>query len=211
MRKRKNLVTVLLAGLLSSCCISGGMCPKEVEAGYEWSEVKCISVAPPYSYSEYNNVSFQVFFDKDVTDVNYKHLAASASVLKTMSKYDNPNMTHAIADSLERDGIIDSLNDCITFNGKSVREYQKTSPLACMIMMGELGVTNSINIDFNGMVADAKIDDLDQTFEITLHEGLRFPSGVELKETVTWIYDPEVGQFSQKLSASDETDIPLRP
>ena len=207
MKRRAIKTTLLIAVIVAFCCSFLHVNQTHAkEETYEWPEVKCILMAPPYKYSEYNNVSFQIFFDKNVTDVNYKHMAASAAVLKTMDKYNNPNMTARIADSLERDGIIDSINDCITFNGKKVREWQKTSPLACMVAMGELGANNSINLDFNGAFDDVRIEDLNQKFVITLHKGLKFPSGVEVKEDVTWEYDPVLEQFSEVPAATDDKD-----
>ncbi len=207
MKRKVEKTIVLVAVIMTLCCSLGHVSSTYAkEDTYEWSEVNCISIAPPYKYVGYDNVAFQVFFDKDVTDVNYKHLAASASVLKTMDKYNNPNMTARIADSLEKDGIIDSVNDCITFNRKKVREWQKTSPLACMVAMGELGANNSITIEFNGSIDDVKIEDLNQKFVITLHKGLKFPTGVEIKEDVTWEYDPVLKQFSQLPNTADANE-----
>ena len=173
---------------------------------YEWKGTEIISIAPPFTYSVYETASFQVFFDKDITGVNYKHLAAGADVLKTFSRNDNPNMTPAIIDSLDQSGVFDSMNDCIAFNGKTVREWQQLGPLACMIQVGELGVNNSMNIDFNGGIPGSKITDLNQAFTFTFYEGLKFPSGVELKETVTWVYNPQTRTFSQvEASEPNET------
>ena len=193
--------------LCTLCCIGVGKSVKsshtvglpavaEETKDYEWKGVEIISIAPPFTYSVYETASFQVFFDKDITGVNYKHLAAGADVLKTFSRNDNPNMTPAIIDSLEESGVLDSMNDCIAFNGKTVREWQQLGPLACMVQVGELGVNNSMNIDFNGGVPGSKITDLNQEFTFTFYEGLKFPSGVELKETVTWKYDPAKKLFS---------------
>ena len=193
------------ACVCSLCCVSvgGGIFGSTAlstavaeEKGYEWGSVEIISIAPPFTYSSFDNVSFQVFFDKDITGVNYKHLAAGAEVLKTASRNDNPNMTHAIIDSLDESGVLDSMNDCIAFNGKMVREWQQSNPLACMVQVGELGVNNSMNIDFNGSIPQSKITDLNQAFTFTFYEGLKFPSGVELKETITWRYDPEKKIFN---------------
>ena len=176
------------------------------ESGYVWGETKCISIAPPFTYSNFGTASFQVCFDTDITSTNYKHLAAGAAALKTFSKNDTPNMTDAIIDSLDKSGVLDSINDCIAFNGKKIREWQQYSPIACMVQVGELGVNNSMNIDFNGSVPEAKIYDLDQPFTFTLYEGLKFPSGVELKETVTWVYNPQTRTFSQvEASEPNET------
>lgn len=198
--------------LCALCCVSAGTATSatavaEETKGYEWDSVETISIAPPFTYSSFNTVSFQVFFDKDITDVNYKHLAAGADVLKTFSKNDNPNMTNAIIDSLDNSGVLDSVNDCIAFNGKTVREWQQLSPLACMVQVGELGVNNSMNIDLNGGVPGSKITDLHQAFTFTFYEGLKFPSGVELKETVTWRYDPDTQTFSKMSlgAAANET------
>ena len=174
----------------------------EETQGYVWDSVETISIAPPFTYSSYQTVSFQVFFDKDITGVNYKHLAAGAEVLKTFTKNDNPNMTPAIIDSLDASGVLDSMNDCIAFNGKTVREWQQLGPLACMVQVGELGVNNSMNIDLNGGVPGSKITDLNQAFTFTFYEGLKFPSGVELKETITWRYDPETQTFN---TVADDT------
>lgn len=187
------------------CCITAGGVGKtssslpvvaEQSQDYAWQAVEIISIAPPFTYSSFETASFQVFFDKDITGVNYKHLAAGADVLKTFNRNDNPNMTAAIIDSLDASGVLDSVNDCIAFNGKTVREWQQLSPLACMVQVGELGVNNSMNVDFNGGVPGSKITDLNQVFTFTFYEGLKFPSGVELKETVTWRYDPETKTFS---------------
>ena len=195
------------AFLCALCCMGIGravsqptalpLAVAEATQGYEWERVESISIAPPFTYSSYETVSFQVFFDKDITGVNYKHLAAGAEVLKTFNKNDNPNMTHAIIDSLDASGVLDSMNDCIAFNGKTVREWQQLSPLACMVQVGELGVNNSMNIDLNGGVPGSKITDLHQAFTFTFYEGLKFPSGIELKETVTWQYDPETQTFDK--------------
>lgn len=176
------------------------------ESEYEWQSVECIGVSPPYKYGDYDNVSFELYFDKQITSVNYKHLAASAQVLKTMSRWDNPNTTPEIIDNLENTGVLASMNDCIAFNGKTVRELQKSSQLAVMVLLGELGANNKMNIDFNGAVDDVKIDNLDAAFEITLYKGLRFPSGVELKETVSWKYDYKTRKFKKINLESDSSD-----
>ena len=203
MRKKSKWILWCSALLCALCCVctlpSANSLPTaaaEETDGYEWQSVEIISIAPPFTYSVYETASFQVFFDKDITGVNYKHLAAGADVLKTFSRNDNPNMTPAIIDSLDASGVLDSMNDCIAFNGKTVREWQQLGPLACMVQVGELGVNNSMNIDLNGGVPGSKITDLNQEFTFTFYEGLKFPSGVELKETVTWKYDPAKKLFS---------------
>ena len=210
--KKRNWIARIAAVAFAVCCLCIGGTATAVKAkaeetqGYEWGTTECISIAPPYSYSSYGTVAFQVFFDKDVTTTNYKHLAAGTEALKTFGKYDIPNMTPAIIDSLDESGVFDSMNDCISFNGKKVRELQAISPLACMIHAGELGANNSINIELNGMVPEVKITDMAQPFTLTFHEGLKFPSGVEVKETVTWVYDPMARTFQQsKEAAPDET------
>ena len=203
MMKKARWITWCGVVLCALCCMCFGLTAKyvptafaEESKAYEWESVEIISIAPPYTYSSYETASFQVFFDKDITGVNYKHLAAGAEALKTFSKNDNPNMTAAIIDSLDESGVLDSMNDCIAFNGKTVREWQQFGPLACMIQVGELGVNNSMNIDFNGGVPGTKITDFNQAFTFTFYEGLKFPSGVELKETVTWVYNPHTQTFS---------------
>ena len=215
MMKKAKWITWCGALLCALCCMCVGNAAKaktelvsvaaEVTQEYEWESVETISIAPPYTYSSYQTASFQVFFDKDITGVNYKHLAAGADVLKTFSRNDNPNMTVAIIDSLDESGVLDSINDCIAFNGKTVREWQQLSPLACMVQVGELGVNNSMNIDFNGGVPGSKITDFNQVFTFTFYEGLKFPSGVELKETITWKYNPETQTFS-KVATDDAPD-----
>lgn len=212
--KQRNFIAKIVAVIFAVCCLCVGTTAAvtkttaEETQGYEWEATECISIAPPYSYTAYGTVSFQVFFDKDVTAANYKHLAAGASALKEFSKYDVPNMTEAIIDSLDESGVFDSMNDCISFNGRTVREIQQLSPVACMIHAGELGANNSINIELNGMVPEVKITDMAQPFTFTFYEGLRFPSGVELKETVTWVYNPSSRTFSQaKATASDEASF----
>ncbi len=172
---------------------------------YVWDSVESIAIAPPFTYSSYETASFQVFFNKDITHVNYKHLAAGATALKTFSKRDTPNMTPAIIDSLDESGVLDSMNDCIAFNGKTVREWQQFGFLACMIQVGELGVNNSMNIDFNGGIPGSRIEDFNQPFTFTFYEGLKFPSGVELKETVSWVYDPASKTFS-KITESEPNE-----
>ena len=205
MKKNKGILWCG-AFLCALCCMGVGKSVKspyvaslpvvaEEAKDYEWKEVEILSIAPPFTYSVYQTASFQVYFDQDITGVNYKHLAAGADVLKTFNRNDNPNMTPAIIDSLEESGVLDSMNDCIAFNGKTVREWQQLGPLACMIQVGELGVNNSMNIDFNGGIPGSKITDFNQAFTFTFYEGLKFPSGVELKETVTWKYDPETKTF----------------
>ena len=205
MKKKGKWMAWWGALLCALCCVSvvGGKTTLPVstaaaeEQGYEWDSVEIISIAPPFTYSSYETASFQVFFDKDITGVNYKHLAAGAAVLKTFNRNDNPNMSPAIIDSLDASGVLDSVNDCIAFNGKTVREWQKLGPLACMVQVGELGVNNSMNIDLNGGVPGAKITDFNQPFTFTFYEGLKFPSGVEVKETVTWQYNPDTQTFSR--------------
>ena len=190
------LCCVSVGGAFANTPLNATMAAAEESQGYQWDSVETISIAPPFTYSSYDNASFQVFFNKDITGVNYKHLAAGVEVLKTASRNDNPNMTPAIIDSLDASGVLDSMNDCIAFNGKKVREWQQLSPLACMVQVGELGVNNSMNIDFNGSIPGAKITDFNQAFTFTFYEGLKFPSGVELKETVTWQYNPETQTFA---------------
>ena len=210
---KKRRWKILCGALACALCILGvgKMATPTVETAaaeetqeYVWDSVQCISIAPPFTYSIYQTASFQVFFDKDITNVNYKHLAAGADALKTFSKRDTPNMTPAIIDSLDESGVLDSMNDCIAFNGKTVREWQQLGPLACMIQVGELGVNNSMNIDFNGGVPGSKIEDLNQPFTFTFYEGLKFPSGVELKETITWLYDPVTKTFNQVLESEPD-------
>ena len=213
--KRKWWITGWSVIVGAVCCLcaggafAGANATETVRAeetqGYVWEKTECISIAPPFTYSIYDTVSFQVFFDKDITSANYKHLAAGAEALKTFGRNDTPNMTPAIIDSLDKSGVFDSMNDCIAFNGKKVREWQKLSPLACMIQAGELGVNNSINIDLNGGVPGSKITDLNQPFTFTFYEGLKFPSGVELKETVTWVYNPTTRSFSQVETDGDSS------
>ena len=216
MMKRQKWIKRCGAWLCSFCCLCIGGAAVSLSAntavtaeesqGYVWGETKCISIAPPFTYSSFGTVSFQVCFDKDITTTNYKHLAAGANALKTFSKNDTPNMTTAIIDSLDASGVFDSMNDCIAFNGKKIRELQKYSPIACMVQVGELGVNNSMNIDLNGTIPEVKIYDMNQPFTFTFYEGLKFPSGVELKETVTWAYNPQTRTFSQvETSESNET------
>ena len=208
----KNKLRIAVLGLLIlvlGLAFLSGVDTKNVKASedsYEWGEVQCISIAPPYTYSANKTASFQLCFDKDITNANYKHLAAGATALKTFSRYDVPNMTTNIIDSLDESGVLDSINDCIAFNGVKIREMQKLSPIACMVMVGELGANNTMNIDFNGSVAGVKITDFNQTFTFTLYEGLKFPSGVELKETVTWVYNYQTRTFSQIPNESEEND-----
>ena len=216
MMKRNKWILWCATFLCALCCMGAGRANSphtaslpvlaEAEKDYEWKGTEIISIAPPFTYSVYETASFQVFFDKDITGVNYKHLAAGADVLKTFSRNDNPNMTPAIIDSLDQSGVFDSMNDCIAFNGKTVREWQQLGPLACMIQVGELGVNNSMNIDFNGGIPGSKITDFNQAFTFTFYEGLKFPSGVELKETVTWKYDPAAKTFAMVAAegAADE-------
>lgn len=206
MMKKNKWILWCSAVLSALCCIGAKNVVKSAHSASlpvvaeetkeaEWQGVEIISIAPPFTYSSYETASFQVYFDKDITRVNYKHLAAGADVLKTFNRNDNPNMTPAIIDSLDESGVLDSMNDCIAFNGKKVREWQQLGPLACMIQVGELGVNNSMNIDFNGGIPGSKITDLNQAFTFTFYEGLKFPNGVELKETITWKYDPETKTF----------------
>lgn len=217
MMKKNKWIVWCGAFLCALCCMGIGKAVKnsptvlspvvaEETKDYEWKGVEIISIAPPFTYSSYETASFQVCFDKDITGVNYKHLAAGADVLKTFNRNDNPNMTPAIIDSLDESGVLDSMNDCIAFNGKTVREWQQLGPLACMIQVGELGVNNSMNIDFNGGIPGSKITDLNQAFTFTFYEGLKFPSGVELKKTITWRYDPAKKTFYvvNEESADDE-------
>ncbi len=216
MKRKHRWITKFsaLLGVFCCLCVGGGAIIRptvtqanaEEPQGYVWEETECISIAPPFTYSSFNTASFQVCFDKDITSTNYKHLAAGATALKTFSKNDVPNMTSAIIDSLDESGVLDSMNDCIAFNGKKIREWQQASPLACMVQVGELGVNNSMNIDFNGSVPEAKIHDLNQPFTFTFYEGLKFPSGVELKETVTWVYNPETRTFT-KVENTDENGV----
>lgn len=173
---------------------------------YEWQSVECISIAPPTKHPLYGNVAFQVNFNKEVTNVNYKHLAAGATVLNTFGKYDKPNMTDGTIKSLDESGVFDSMNDCIAFNGKKVREIQKISPLACMIHVGELGANNSMCIEFTGDIESVAITDLNDDFTFTFYEGLKFPSGVEIKETVTWKYNPATQAFSQVPNETNPSD-----
>ena len=212
MMKKNKWILWCGALLCAVCCICGGWSvsslPTAVAAetkAHEGQSVEIISIAPPFTYSSYETTSFQVYFDKDITGVNYKHLAAGADVLKTFNRNDNPNMTSAMIDNLDQSGVLDSMNDCIAFNGKKVREWQQLSPLACMIQVGELGVNNSMNIDLNGGVPGSKITDLNQVFTFTFFKGLKFPSGVELKETVTWEYDPAKKTFSM-VSEEEKSD-----
>ena len=121
-------ITKCSAVLCALCCLcfGGAMTARSTEIatvnaeetqGYEWGEAECISIAPPFTYSGTATASFQVCFNKDITSANYKHMAAGAKALKTFSSYDIPNMTPAIIDSLDQSGVLDSLNDCIAFNG----------------------------------------------------------------------------------------------
>ena len=203
--RKNSWITKWGTWLCAFCCLcvcgvttaqpnEGVLASAEGTQGYIWGETECLSVASPYAYSN-GTVVFQASFSCDLTSTNYKHVAAGAKALKTFSAYDIPNMTHAIIDSLDESGVLDSFNDCIAFNGKKVREWQQSSFLGCMIHLGELGVNNSMTIEFNGEVSDTKITDLSQPFTFTFYEGLKFPSGVELKETVTWIYDAQLNTF----------------
>ena len=200
----KALSLIILSLCVAFLSVGKGYSASATEQEYEWQSVECISIAPPYTYGGNGTASFQVSFDRDITSVNYKHLAAGATALKTFSRYDTPNMTNDTIDSLDKSGVLDSLNDCIAFNGVKVREFQKHSVIAVMIQMGELGANNTMNIDFNGDVPEAKILNFQDEFVFTFYAGLKFPSGVELKETVTWKYNPETLSFSQ---IPNETDL----
>lgn len=180
--------------------------PFYVFAEESTNTVQCIGISAPYKYSDYDNVSFAVYFDGNITDANYKHLACSPPVLKTMSYWDNPCMTDSVIDKLSESGVIDSMNDCIAINGKKVREWQKTSQLALMILAGELGENSQLNIDFNGAIDDVRIDDLNKPFEISLYKGLKFPNGAVLKNTQIWKYNPEKGVFSEKTGSADKSN-----
>lgn len=198
--KNTKTITLFLSVVMAFCMFSYNASANESQ------NVSCIGISAPYKYSDYNNVSFAVSFDGNITDANYKHIACSPAVLKTMSYWDNPAMTDAVIDYLYSSGVIDSMNDCIEVNGKKVREWQKTGQLSLMILVGELGENAQMNIDFNGAIDEVRIDNLNQEFEITLYKGLIFPNGARLKDTQIWKYSPVSGSFTEKTGSKDGSD-----
>ncbi|MBO4252140.1 MAG: hypothetical protein J5911_05740 [Clostridia bacterium] len=156
----------------------------------EYDEVDVVSIAPPtvrVLSSTHNHYIFAVYFSKNITYVNYKHMAMAPQTAKDgikRSSDDNPNMTVELVDFFDQSGLTDSINDCIYFNGNPIRIYQPKA-VACMVHMGEENANSCMNIEFDSHYVPLSRN-LDEPYVFEFKAGLKFPSGVMLKSDSEW-------------------------
>ena len=188
--------------------------PNKVEkAGadeFEYGQVDVVSIAPPtirevVSGSLYHFI-FVVYFDGDITYANYKHMARNPADLEATIGWANPEITKEAIEFFDENGIISSINDCIYFNGKSVREYEKINFDACMIHLGDLGVNNSMNIEFGSNYVPLR-QELDESYTFSFKAGLKLPSGVVLKSDSEWKFVLSDRTFQKADKSVDASDV----
>ena len=209
MKKTIKVLTSLFAVLLSLAFIM----PESAEAKadtetFEYGALKVVSIAPPTLRGvngSLNHFIFSVYFDKDITFANYKHMARKPEDLRVTIGWANPEMTEEAIDFFEQNGILSSINDCIYFNGKSVREYQKINFDACMIHLGDLGVNNCMNIEFGSNYVPLR-KELDESYEFSFKAGLKLPSGVVLSEDSDWKFVLSDRTFEKADLNADKSD-----
>ena len=163
-------------------------------------EVKVVSVAQPcvreISGGQIYQIIFKVYFDKDITFINYKHLAMPVSALRTTvtesNGWANPHLSLGAIDFLNENGILESINDCVYFNGKKARWYeQNIDNFGCAIHVGEQGVNNSMDVQFSSDHFNNAFSlrrELDENYEFTFKAGLKLPAGVIVAEDSTWTF-----------------------
>ena len=181
---------------------------------FTYKEVDVVSIAPPTLREvfggQFYHVIFVVYFDADITYANYKHMARRPNRLKETIGEANPAITEEAIDFFDQNGIINSINDCVYFNGKSIREYQAMNVDACMVHLGEEGVNNAMNIEFGTNIVHLSTD-LDESYEISFKAGLKLPSGVMLEKDSDWKFMLSDRTFVRKdlsiTAANTEFDV----
>ncbi|MBP5467013.1 MAG: hypothetical protein J6Y43_05580 [Clostridia bacterium] len=209
---RKNTIFLTPLIIIALCLIISVMpyARRHVVAdeSFVYGEVDVVSIAPP-TVREVNaslkHFIFSVYFDGDITFANYKHMARKAEDLKITIGWANPNITEEAIDFFDENGILASINDCIYFNGKSVREYQRINFDACMIHLGDLGVNNCMNIEFGSNYVPLS-DNLDESYTFSFKAGLKLPSGVMLKSDSDWKFMLSDRTFEKKDDSVDASN-----
>ncbi len=209
MKKTIKVLTSLFAVLLLAAFVAPQNAAAKADTEtFEYGAVNVVSIAPPTIRevnSSLNHFIFTVYFDGEITIANYKHMARRPEDLRATIGWANPEMTEEAIDFFEQNGIISSINDCIYFNGKSVREYQKINFDACMIHLGDLGVNNCMNIEFGSNYVPLR-KELDESYEFSFKAGLKLPSGVILAEDSDWKFSLSDRTFEKVDTKADKSD-----
>ena len=192
-----------------------GAWAEEVDtSGIEWEEIHLISVSKPVLASE-DNVMFTLTFDKDITHKELLHINADVSWLLAVSEQAAPPFRYTAAELniLSAYGILKSLKENILFNGQSIAELMEKEtdvtqrPVTVMVHYGQNSAMNQITVAFAGHKTDAdgntldganRITDLEQEFTFTIKQGFRTSMLGEIKQDVTFKYNPAAGMFIEE-------------
>lgn len=181
-----------------------------------YDEVEIVSIAPPYYSDVSASVIFKVYFSAEITHENYKHIAASREWLEEnliKSPSFNPSLTVEKLGFLVKSGVWESIRNCITLkvnnddkNVNTVADFQNkgNKATAVMIHLGELDVNICMQMEFSSSTQLAK--DLSDEYTFYFKKGLKFPSGVILKEDSNWKYIKSDGVFEKIDDSVDASD-----
>lgn len=166
------------------------------------------------------NVEFVLHFNQDIATRQHAYISMPSDFVSSFVGSKGDYSASDLA-SFNKYGVFDSMARNIVVNGKSIYEmmkYDETKyPLAVQpaiavvhVAQGGSGL-DTLRIVIGGTRVEGtvtedlpyRISDLEQNFVITVKAGLRTPLGQEVKEDMSFIYDPVTKQWYQGDSVED--------
>ena len=166
------------------------------------------------------NVEFVLNFDEDIDNRQHAYISMPAEFVGSFVG-SSGDYSATELNSFTKYGVFDSMAHNILVNGKSVYEMMKVDetkyPLAVQpaiaVVHSAQGGTglNTLRVVIGGIRIEGtttedlpfRITDLNQNFVITVKAGLRTPLGQEVKEDISFIYDPVSQQWYEGDSVED--------
>ena len=166
------------------------------------------------------NVEFVLNFDEDIDNRQHAYISMPAEFVGSFVG-SSGDYSATELNSFTKYGVFDSMAHNILVNGKSVYEMMKVDetkyPLAVQpaiaVVHSAQGGTglNTLRVVIGGIRVEGtttedlpfRITDLNQNFVITVKAGLRTPLGQEVKEDMSFIYDPVSQQWYEGDSVED--------
>ncbi len=185
--------------------------------------VKLVGVdAPDMKDSAANfNVEFVLRFDEDIDNRQHTYISMEPGFVSSFVGSKNDYSESEIV-SFTKFGIFESMAKNILLNGKSVQDMMEQSgwefpqwPNVAVVHVAQGGTgNNTLRLVIGGQYVNGdktthnpfQITDLNQNFVITVKAGLRTPLGQEVKEDISFIYDPNTKQW---YAGDSVEDIPV--
>ena len=197
------------------------LAPGEQPPSFDAVELIGLDAPIMKSAAENRNVEFVLRFDEEIANRQHAYISMPADFVGTFVG-SSGDYSATELESFTKYGVFDSMAKCILLNGKSVYDmmmdsgYEYTQRPNVAVVHAAQGSTgnNTLRLVIGGEYTEDgqikprpyQITDLNQNFVITVKAGLRTPLGQEVKEDISFIFDP----VSQKWYEGDTVDaIPV--